>query len=68
MIKSYLTNKTVSWNELHRTEIAGKPDYIRKTFFGKVIDVTSCNGLASIVDDNGNYHEIETAELEIVAE
>ena len=66
MIKSYLTNKKVSWNELQHTTISGKPDYERVLFSGKVIDVSSCNGLAYIMGDDGKYHEVETAELEII--
>lgn len=66
MIKSYLTNKKVSWNELIRINNTDKPDYQRKEMFGKVLDVSSCNGLAYIMGDDGRYHEIETAELEII--
>lgn len=68
MIKSYLTNKRVSWNELHRISESGKPDYVRKTLYGKVVDVTTCNNLACVLDDKGVYHEIETSELEIISE
>ena len=63
MITSYLINRRVSWNTLHKIKLGRSVEYIRKMNFGVVVDVSTCGNLCLVVEDNGNRYEIETPEL-----
>ena len=64
MITSYLINRRVSWNILEKVKLGKTVHYIRKMRFGVVKDVSQCGNLCLVVDDIGNQHELETAEID----
>jgi len=65
MIKSYIQGKRVSWNVLEKIKLGKTVHYIRKMKFGIVKDVSTCNGLCLVLEDDTNErHELEIAEVD----
>lgn len=64
MISHYLSNKRVSWNVLEKVKLGKTVHYFRKMHFGTVKDVSSCGNLCCVLDEHGQFHEIDSAELD----
>lgn len=65
MISHFLYNKRVSWNVLEKIKLGNTVHYIRKMKFGVVRDVSQCNGLCLVIEDETNVrHELEIAEVD----
>lgn len=65
MISHHLMQKRVSWNVLEKIKLGKTVHYIRKMKFGVVKDVSTCNGLCLVLEDDTNErHELEIAEVD----